>query len=199
MQNHDWSRGNQCEQSHQGPDISKVLDLKLVSAQGDSVKSLTPSRGFLIGITVGSPTDNMSDTPPTLKPMLETLFIATLIFLFLNRSKRKRRPRSLDGELKELIATDQENKGIALDIKNYLLWIIECNNNDEEKFNDLQLSKAQEIIERAGPAAFYWMSDIAAQLALLSAAQINGIPTNVNVELGESATAGDVVRVVVKG
>ena len=69
--------------------------------------------------------------------MLETLFIATLIFLFLNRSKKKRRARSLDGELKELIATDQENKGIALDIKNYLLWIIECNNNDEEKFSDL--------------------------------------------------------------
>jgi hypothetical protein len=114
--------------------------------------------------------------------MLETLFFATLIFLFLNRSKKKRRPRSLDGELKELIATDQENKGIALEIKNYLLWIIDSNNNDEEKFNDLQLTKAQEIIDRAGPAAFYWMSDIAAQLALLSAAQINGIPTNVNVE-----------------
>ena len=29
-------------------------------------------------------------------------------------------------------------------------------------------------------------------------AQINGIPTNVNVELGESATAQDVVRVVVQ-
>ena len=42
------------------------------------------------------------------------------------------------------------------------------------------------------------MSDIAAQLALLSAAQINGIPTNVNVVLGESAAAADVVRVVVK-
>ena len=160
--------------------------------------SVLPSRRFLIGITVGSPTDNMSDTPPTLKPMLETLFIAGLIFLFLNRSKRKRRPRSLDGELKELIATDQENKGIALDIKNYLLWIIECNNNDEEKFNGAQLTKAQEIIERAGPAAFYWMSDIAAQLALLSAAQINGIPTNVNVELGESATAETVIKIVIK-
>jgi hypothetical protein len=43
------------------------------------------------------------------------------------------------------------------------------------------------------------MSDIAVQLALLSVAQINGIPTNVNVELGERATAGDVVRVVVRG
>ena len=78
--------------------------------------------------------------------MLETLFIATLIFLFLNRAKKKRRARSLDGELKELIQTDQENKGIALEIKNYLLSIIESNNNDEEKFNDAQLTKAQEII-----------------------------------------------------
>jgi len=130
--------------------------------------------------------------------MLETLFIATLIFLFLNRSKKMRRPRSLDGELKELIQTDQENKGIALEIKNYLLSIIESNNNDEEKFNGAQLTKAQEIIERAGPAAFYWMSDIAAQLALLSAAQINGIPTNVNVELGQSATPEGVVEVVIK-
>ena len=65
--------------------------------------------------------------------------------------------------------------------------------------NDAQLTKAQEIIEKVGPAAFYWMSDIAAQVALLSAAQINGIPTNVNVELGQSATAADVVRVVVRG
>ena len=39
------------------------------------------------------------------------------------------------------------------------------------------------------------MSDIAAQFALLSAAQINGIPTKENVELEESAAeGGDVER-----
>ena len=130
--------------------------------------------------------------------MLETLFFATLIFLFLNRTKKNRRPRTLDGELKELIQSSQENKGIALEIKNYLLSTIASNNNDEEKFTDAQLAKAQQILDRSGPAGFYWMSEIAAQLALLAAAQINGIPTNVNVELGQSATAEDVVRVVVK-
>jgi len=130
--------------------------------------------------------------------MLETLFFTTLIFLFFNRTKKKRRPHTIDGELKELIQSDQENKGIALEIKNYLLAIIESNNNDDPKFSDEHLAKAQEIIDKAGPGAFYWMSDIAAQLALLAAAQINGIPTNVNAELGESATAEDVVRVVVK-
>ena len=130
--------------------------------------------------------------------MLETLFFTTLIFLFFNRTKKKRRPHTIDGELKELIQSDQENRGIALEIKNYLLAIIESNNNDEAKFSDEHLAKAQEILDKAGPGAFYWMSDIAAQLALLAAAQINGIPTNVNAELGESATAQDVVRVVVK-
>ena len=130
--------------------------------------------------------------------MLETLFFTTLIFLFFNRTKKKRRPHTIDGELKELIQSEQENKGIALEIKNYLLAIIESNNNDEAKFSDNHLAKAQEILDKAGPGAFYWMSDIAAQLALLAAAQINGIPTNVNAELGESATAQDVVRVVVK-
>lgn len=130
--------------------------------------------------------------------MIETLFFTTLIFLFITRTKKKRRPHTIDGELKELIQSDQENKGIALEIKNYLLAIIASNNNDEAKFSDDHLAKAQEILDKAGPGAFYWMSDIAAQLALLAAAQINGIPTNVNAELGESATAEDVVRVVVK-
>jgi hypothetical protein len=32
------------------------------------------------------------------------------------------------------------------------------------------------------------MTEIAAQLSILSAAQINGIPTNVNMELEESVT-----------
>jgi hypothetical protein len=130
--------------------------------------------------------------------MLETLFFTILIFLFITRTKKKRRPHTIDGELKELIQNDQENKGIALEIKNYLLAIIASNNNDDAKFSDDHLAKAQEILDKAGPSAFYWMSDIAAQLALLAAAQINGIPTNVNAELGESATAEDVVRVVVK-
>jgi len=49
-----------------------------------------------------------------------------------------------------------------------------------------------------GINALYWMTEIAAQLSILAAAQINGIPTNVSVELGQGATAGDVVRVVVK-
>lgn len=130
--------------------------------------------------------------------MLETLFIASLIFLFLSRSKKKRRPRTFDGKLQELIQTENVNRANAQAIKNYLLATIASNNNDEEKFSDIQIAKAQEILDKAGPAALYWMSDIAAQLAFLSAAQLNNIPTNVNNELGEGATAEEIINLVVR-
>ena len=42
------------------------------------------------------------------------------------------------------------------------------------------------------------MSDIAAQLAVLAAAQANGLPTNVGEKLGDRATAEAIVDVVVK-
>ena len=60
------------------------------------------------------------------------------------------------------------------------------------------INQAQLILDRAGPTAFYWMTEIAAQLSILTAAHINGIPTKVSAELGEGATPADVVRVVVK-
>jgi hypothetical protein len=42
------------------------------------------------------------------------------------------------------------------------------------------------------------MTEISAQLSILAAAQINGLDTNVNAEIGESATPEAVVDVVVK-
>jgi hypothetical protein len=42
------------------------------------------------------------------------------------------------------------------------------------------------------------MSDIAAQLATLSAAQLNGLPTNVEQKLGSSVTPQGIVEAVVK-
>ena len=129
--------------------------------------------------------------------MFELAFFTTLIYLFLNRTRKKRSPRTLDAELKALIQQSNETASIGAEIKQLLLDVINDDNNDCEKFSDTRINQAQRILDRAGPSAFYWMSEIAAQLALLAAAQINGIPTNVNVELGESATAEDVVRVVV--
>ena len=130
--------------------------------------------------------------------MFELAFFTTLIYLLLNRTRKKRNPRTLDAELKALIQQSNETSSIGSEIKQLLLDVINDDNNDCEKFSDTRINQAQRILDRAGPSAFYWMSEIAAQLALLAAAQINGIPTNVNVELGESATAEDVVRVVVQ-
>jgi hypothetical protein len=130
--------------------------------------------------------------------MFETLLFALLIFLFLNRSKRRKKPRGLDAELKELIENSNDATGIGLEIKGFLLDLINDEKNDAEKFSDARLAQAQRIIDRAGPGAMYWMTDIAAQFAFLAAAQINGIPTNVNAELPDAATPEDIVRIVVR-
>ena len=130
--------------------------------------------------------------------MIEFLLLTLVIFLFLNRTKKKRKPRTLDGQLKELITQSSDATSIAVDIKRYLLNTINDNNNDVPKFSQAQILEAQRIIDRAGPVALYWMSDIAAQLAVLSAAQINGLPTNVEQKLGSSATPQAVVEVVAK-
>ena len=130
--------------------------------------------------------------------MFELLFFTVLIYLFLNCTKRRKKLRGLDAELRELVENSNDATGIGLDIKHFLLSVINDDNNDVEKFSDYQLAEAQRILDRAGPGAFYWMTEIAAQLSFLAAAQINGIPTNVNYELGESATAQDVVKAVIR-
>ena len=128
--------------------------------------------------------------------MFEILFFASLIYLFLNR--KKRRKRGLDNELKDLLQSSSDSTGIALDIKNYLLRVLDDDKNDREKFNDDQLAEAQRIFDRAGPSAFFWMTEIAAQMTLLATAQMNGIPTNVNSELKEGATPEQIIDAVVK-
>ena len=130
--------------------------------------------------------------------MIEFALLTLVIFLFLNRKKKKRRPRTLDGQLKELITESNDATSIAVDIKRYLLNTINDNNNDVPKFSEAQILEAKRIIDRAGPVALYWMSDIAAQLAVLSAAHLNGLPTNVGEKLGSSATPEAVVETVVK-
>lgn len=130
--------------------------------------------------------------------MFELIALTALIYLFLSRKKRARKPRTLDAELKQLIQESDDATAIGSDIKRFLLDVLSDNANDLEKFSDTRIAQAQRILDRAGPASFYWMTEIAAQLATLAAAQINGIPTNVNAELRGSATPEAVVKIVVK-
>ena len=135
--------------------------------------------------------------------MFEFLFVAALVYLYLERRARKRREgkklRGLDAELKAIIENDGYKTGIAFEIKQYLLAIIEDDKNDVEKFSDARIEQAERILDRAGPSAMYWMTDIAAQLAFLAAAQKNGIPTSVDAKVGEHATPEAIVKAVVKG
>lgn len=135
--------------------------------------------------------------------MFEFLFIAALVYLYMERRARKkregRRMHGIDGELKSLIENDGDKTGIAFEIKQYLLAIIEDDKNDLEKFSDARIEQAARILDRAGPSAMYWMTDIAAQLAFLAAAQKNGIPTSVDAKVGEHATPEAIVKAVVKG
>ena len=135
--------------------------------------------------------------------MFEFLFVAALVYLYMERRARKkregRRMHGLDAELKSLIEVDGDKTGIAFEIKQYLLAIIEDDKNDLEKFSDARIEQAERILDRAGPSAMYWMTDIAAQLAFLAAAKVNGIATSVDAKVGEQATPEAIVKAVVKG
>jgi hypothetical protein len=130
--------------------------------------------------------------------MFEILFFTLLIYLFLSRIKKRKKLRGLDAELKVLIDESNDARSMGLEIKQFLLTVIDDDANNCEKFSDRRLAQAQSLLDRAGPGALYWMTDIAAQLAFLAAAQINGIPTNVTQELSESATPQDVIKIVVR-
>ena len=135
--------------------------------------------------------------------MFEFLFIAALVYLYMERRSRKKRKgrkmRGLDAELKSLIEDDGDKTGIAFEIKQYLLAIVEDDKNDIEKFSDARIEQAERILDRAGPSALYWMTDIAAQLAFLAAAKINGVATSVDAKVGTNPTPEAIVSAVVKG
>jgi|UniRef100_UPI00404A0E2C hypothetical protein len=130
--------------------------------------------------------------------MFETLILTILIYLFLSRNKKPRKPRTLNGELKQLIEEANYTTSVSSEIKCFLIDLISDASNQSQDFSDVRLKQAERILDRAGPAAFYWMTEIAAQLSILTAAQINGQQTNVNAELGQSATPEAVVDIVVK-
>jgi hypothetical protein len=132
--------------------------------------------------------------------MFELLALTAVIYLFINRKKRVRKPRGIDAELRELVESTYTSDAMAAEIKGYLLSVVADDRDGAEKFSDSRLAQGQAILDRAGPSAFYWMTEIATQLAVLSAAKINGIGSNVEAELGtEGVTPEAVVRVVVKG
>ena len=133
-------------------------------------------------------------------------FILLFLFfwwLFSRNEKRKEKRRklfkpSLDQELKELIQSEDNSTGIALAVKQYLLDVLDDDKNDREKYSEDRLSQGQEILDKAGASALYFMADIATQLSIVASAQINGIPNNVEADLRGSATPENIINKVIK-
>ncbi|MSY29917.1 MAG: hypothetical protein F2733_02140 [Actinobacteria bacterium] len=108
------------------------------------------------------------------------------------------RHRAMDRELTEILDEHARVRGDAQAIKDFLLQVLADNRDGVEKFSDEALERAAEIIDQVGPGAFYWMTDIAAQMVVLSEATLRGFSTNVSVELGASAEADSIVDLVVR-
>jgi hypothetical protein len=92
-----------------------------------------------------------------------------------DRKKRKLFKPSLDQELKELIQSDDNSTGIALSVKQYLLDVLDDDKNDREKYSDARLAQGQEILDKAGSSAFYFMADIATQLSIIARCHMGSI------------------------
>jgi hypothetical protein len=127
------------------------------------------------------------------------IFFYWLINLFDKRKKRRswRKP-TLDQELAQLIQSSDNATGIALEVKQYLLDVLDDDKNDREKYSDARLAQGQLILDKAGSSAFYFMADIATQLSIVASAQINGIPNNVEAELRGAATPENIINKVIK-
>ena len=127
------------------------------------------------------------------------IFFYWLINLFDKRKKRRswRKP-TLDQELAQLIQSSDNATGIALEVKQYLLDVLDDDNNDREKYSDERLAQGQLILDKAGSSALYFMADIATQLSIVASAQINGIPNNVEADLRGNATPANIINKVIK-
>jgi cytochrome P450 len=117
--------------------------------------------------------------------MFKTLFTAL-------RSAR------LDAELQEIIDEGNRTRQSASEIRQFLLKVLREDIDGVEKFNDAILEEAAELIDRLGPGAFYWMTDIAVQMTVLAQCSLRGIPTNIEADLGREATAEAIINSVVR-
>ena len=127
------------------------------------------------------------------------IFFYWLINLFDKRKKRRswRKP-TLDQVLAQLIQSSDNATGIALEVKQYLLDVLDDDKNDREKYSDARLTQGQVILDKAGSSALYFMADIATQLSLVVSAQLNGIPNNIEAELQGKATPENIINKVIK-
>lgn len=121
-----------------------------------------------------------------------------IIWTFRDQKKKERRPRTLDAEYQQLVATHIKVRENGNAIKNYLLQTLDDCANDREKFSEDAIVRAEKLYEEVGPGGFYWITEIAAQFVLLGAAKMNEIPTSVDLALKAPVTPEQLVNEVVR-
>jgi hypothetical protein len=104
----------------------------------------------------------------------------------------------MDYELEQILIEGRRARESAEQIRNFLLKVLQEEIDGKDRFNDEILTGAAEIIEELGPGAFYWMADNAVQMTVLAQCALRDVPTNVELELGENASAEENVRCVVR-
>ena len=136
---------------------------------------------------------------------MEYLLLGFAIYFYLNyREKKKERRRAkikdrdLDAQLTDLLTNSDDPTSMGAEIKRYLLAVLDDDKNDREKYSDEKLAWGEKIIDRTGANGLYFMTDIACQLALLTTATINGIPTQIDTASGKVITPEYIIHSVIK-
>ena len=104
----------------------------------------------------------------------------------------------MEAELNQILIDAHRTSETATRIRDFLLKVLQEDEDGIEKFNDEILEEAAELMEDLGPGAFYWMADIAVQMTHLAQCVMRDIPTNVVAELGKDASAAEIVKCVVQ-
>jgi hypothetical protein len=103
----------------------------------------------------------------------------------------------MDYELQKILIDARQTTNHATQIRDFLLKVLQEDEDGTPKFNDEILEEAATLIAELGPGAFYWMTDIAVQMTHLAQCALRDIPTNVEAELGKDASAAEIVKCVV--
>ena len=104
----------------------------------------------------------------------------------------------MDAELKEILAEGQRTHESAVAIRDFLLKVLQEDQDGKEKFSDEILTEAANLIDDLGAGAFYWMADIAVQMTVLAQYALRDVPTNIETELGKHASAEEIINLVVR-
>jgi hypothetical protein len=136
--------------------------------------------------------------------MVEFILLFLFFWWFFNRKERRAKRNAglkkltLDQELAQLSENFDDPAVIGSEIKRYLLAVLEDEKNDRPKYSDEKLAWGQKLLDRTGANGLFFMTDIACQLALLTTATVNGIPTQIDTSSVKKITPEYIIHAIIK-